>query len=101
MKAHRTLASLVLCLCVTSARAQDGGAVLDAPLIEKSGNVYTFNKPAFDAVNEEMKRLQQVEREHKGEPAWSTPILVGLVVGAVVGAAIAVPLTVVLLKPGS
>ena len=89
---RRTLAiTLVLSLC---ARAQDGGVVLDAPLILQLPNGhYDFNPPAYIAVDTELKRLQQLEREHNQEPSWATPVLVGLAVGLLAGAAIAVPLT--------
>lgn len=85
----RTLATLVLCLAPLQAMAQDGGVVLDAPLVRKlpSGD-YLFNKPAFERVDAEMKRLQAQERAHKAEPSWATPVLIGLAVGVVTGLAV-------------
>lgn len=61
---------------------------MDAPRVVKLTNGhYDFNPPAFNAVDAELKRLQQVERVHKGEPAWATPVVVGLLTGIVLGAA--------------
>jgi hypothetical protein len=67
---------------------------LDAPrVIHLPNNHYDFNDPAFDAVDAELKRLQGVERAHKAEPSWATPVLVGLVIGVVVGGLAAIPAT--------
>lgn len=77
--------ALVLCLSL-QARAQDGGVVLDAPRVVKLTNGhYDFNAAAFLAVDAEMRRLQAQERAHKAEPAWYTPVLVGLSVGLTMG----------------
>lgn len=61
----------------------------DAPKATKlhNGSVL-FNKPAFDKLDDELKRLQQVEREHKTEPSWVIPVAIGAAVGLVVGAAV-------------
>ena len=86
-----TAASLVLCLLALPAHAQDGGVVLDAPrVLKQSDGTYLFNQAAFTKVDSELKRLQQVERVHKGEPSWAQPVLVGMLVGFVFGAASAV-----------
>lgn len=85
LSARICASALVLCLG-SPAKAQDGGVVLDAPRVVKLTNGhYDFNAAAFSAVDEEMKRLQAQERAHKAEPAWSTPVLVGMVVGLTVG----------------
>lgn len=61
---------------------------MDAPKVVKLTNGhYDFNPLAFAKVNEELLRLQQVERVHKGEPSWATPVLVGLATGLVLGTA--------------
>jgi hypothetical protein len=46
---------------------------------------YLVPQEAFAAVDSEMKRLQAVEKAHKGE-SWLTAILVSSAVGLVVGA---------------
>jgi hypothetical protein len=59
---------------------------LDAPKVVKlPGDNYLFNKPAFAKVDDELKRLQAVERAHLGEPQWYVPVLVGLGVGTLAG----------------
>lgn len=94
--AARTLASLVVLALATPSLADehDGGVVLDAPRIVKlSTGHYDFNPAAFKSVDDELKRLQQLERVHKGEPSWAQPVLVGAVVGVVMGAALGVGAT--------
>lgn len=82
-KRHLTLALLLL-LGPTLARAEDGG-VSDAPVVTiLPGPVYQFNERAFTLTNEEMKRLQGVERQHLAERAW-VPVVVGLAVGVTLG----------------
>ena len=60
----------------------------DAPRIVqlKSGD-YLVSPQAFEAIDSEMKRLQKVEREHKGEQ-WVTTVLVSSGVGLLVGAVV-------------
>jgi hypothetical protein len=59
---------------------------LDAPrVLQLPNGHYDFNPPAYVAVDTELKRLQQLEREHNQEPKWSTPVLVGLAIGVTVG----------------
>lgn len=48
------------------------------------GGNYLFNETAFLKVDSEMKRLQGVEREHKGE-SWLGVLLVGMGTGALLG----------------
>lgn len=97
-----TLASLVaLCLAISlPARAEsDGGVVLDAPRVLKLTNGhYDFNPAAFTKVDDELKRLQQVERIHKQEPSHAAPVLIGLGVGLLTGAALGVAIGAVLWK---
>ena len=58
----------------------------DAPLVLQYPNGSALlNKAAFEKIDVEMKRLQQVEREHKAEPSWVIPILIGVAAGLVVG----------------
>jgi hypothetical protein len=105
LSSRRTLAPVALALALLSlnASASDGGipdvAVRkplspdlrgtyggdDAPrIVQLSQGTYLFNKPAFDKVDGEMKRLQGVEREHKAE-SWGLVLVVGLSVGLLVG----------------
>lgn len=87
---RRTLALfLVLSLpCYAQEPSKEAKPVAeDAPVVLKYSNGSALmNKAAYDKVDLELKRLQQVEREHKAEPSWVTPILIGGVVGLVVGA---------------
>lgn len=86
--AARTLATLVALVLVfpSFARAEsDGGVVLDAPRVLKLPNGhFDFNPAAFAKVDDELKRLQQLERVHKQEPSWATPLILGMVLGVVV-----------------
>ncbi len=93
---RRTLAFfLVIAL---PAFAQDAG-VADAPLAvrHQNGNL-ELNPLAEKALDDELKRLQGVERSHKAE-SWTTVVLVSSGVGLVVGAAIAAVVTGLALKP--
>ena len=83
----RICASLVLLLAASPAWAQDGGVVFDAPRVLKlpSGH-YDFNPAAFAKVDDDLKRLQQLERVHRAEPSWATPLILGVVMGVVVAA---------------
>lgn len=47
-----------------------------------------FNAPAEQKLDDELKRLQGVERSHKAE-SWMTVVLVSSGVGLVVGSVIA------------
>ena len=70
-------------------------APADAPLVLQYPNGSALmNKAAFDKVDLEMKRLQQVEREHKAEPSWVIPVLIGVAAGLAVG----IPTTVVVVS---
>lgn len=88
--ARRTLV-LFLCLAVP-AFAQDAG-VSDAPIATRleSGHL-DLNPAAEKHLDDEMKRLQQMERNHRSE-SWLTVVLVavgaGLLVGAAAGASVA------------
>jgi hypothetical protein len=86
----RTLACLLSCALVALpgvARAQDGGVPEDAPRIVKleSGH-YDVNGPAFKALDDEMVRLQGVERQHKSE-SWVKVVLIAGAVGLAAGLA--------------
>lgn len=80
---RRTLAVVLLLSAPVS--AQDAGVVLDAPLAEKypDGSLL-FNPPGAKALDAELKRLQGVERLHKGE-SWITVVAISSGVGLVVG----------------
>ena len=97
---RRTLSLIAVLGLSFTARAQDGGVLEEPKVIILPDSTYLFNQRAFDVTNAEMKRLQGVERQHKAEQ-WATPVLIGIAVGFVAGAALAVPVTLVLLKPGS
>ena len=87
----RSLLVAILLLTVPC-YGQDAG--VDAPTATRlqNGSVL-LNPPAFTKLDDELKRLQQVEREHKAEPPWVIPVLiggaVGLALGAVAGASVA------------
>lgn len=95
---NRIALALLIVLSASSVRAEEDALPDDAPkvVILQNGD-YLFNKRAFDATNDEMKRLQGVERQHKAEQ-WATPVIIGMAVGLLAGIAIAVPVTVVVLK---
>lgn len=94
--ARRTLAFLLV--IALPAFAQDAG-VSDAPMAVRLDNgSLLLNPPAEKALDDEMKRLQGVERTHKAE-SWTTVVLVSSGVGLVVGAAIAAVVTGLALKP--
>lgn len=70
-------------LILAAVLAADGG--VDAPrVMQLPGGNYLFNEAAFLKVDSEMKRLQGVEREHKGE-SWLGVLLVGMGTGALLG----------------
>jgi hypothetical protein len=52
--------------------------------LQLPGGSYLFNKPAFEKVDGELKRLQALERQHKDE-SWGIVLVVGLSVGLLVG----------------
>lgn len=73
------MSSLILSLALLLAQTPPPRVTLLA-----SGD-YLVPQAAFAAVDAEMKRLQAVEKAHKGE-SWLTAILVSSAVGLVVGA---------------
>ena len=77
---------LLLCLSLP-AYAQDAG-VLDAPLAVRTESGLLLNPAAEKQLDDELKRLQGVERLHRQE-SWLTVVAVSGGVGAVVGAVIA------------
>ncbi len=84
---RRTFSLIAVLGLSFAARAQDGGVLepLEEPKVTiLPDSTYLFNKRAFEVTNEEMKRLQGVERLHKSENAL-IPILIGLGVGTAVG----------------
>lgn len=87
--ASRTLALLLSCALAATpglARAQDGGLPDDAPLARRLDCGLCLNAPAEKALDDEVKRLQGVEREHKAE-SWLSVVLVSVLVGFTVGGA--------------
>ena len=81
---RRTLAFFLPVILAASARAED-----DAPRVMKlPGDSYMLNGPAFRKLDDELKRLQAVEREHKGE-SWLGVFLVGAGTGALIATATA------------
>lgn len=95
------IAVLVASASVTSS---DAGVAPDAPTVIKlsDGSGYLFSKPAFDAVNLEMKRLQEVEKQSKvakeNQP-WVQVVLISAAVGLAVGLGSGVALGLLLPKP--
>lgn len=79
-------ALLLAALVALPAFGQEPAKPADAPLVLQYPNGSALlNKAAFEKIDVEMKRLQQVEREHKAEPSWVIPILIGVAAGLVVG----------------
>lgn len=94
--AHRkTLAcllSVALALIPVRAGATDGGVpASDAPLALRTTCGLCLNPPAEKVLDDELKRLQGVERTHNAEN-WlgvvGTSLLVGLTVGLAAGVAV-------------
>lgn len=84
--ASRTLALLLSCALAATpglARAQDGG-LSDAPLARRLDCGLCLNAPAEKKLDDEVKRLQGVEREHKDE-SWLSVVLVSVALGALAG----------------
>ena len=84
----RTLACLLSCVLVSLpgvARAQDGG-VPDAPLAVRTDTGLLLNPAAEKALDDELKRLQGVERQHKNE-SWFKVVAVSAGVGLILGVA--------------
>ena len=76
--------SLALVLAPLCSHAAD-----DAPkIIKLETGDYLVNQQAFNALDKELVRLQEVERKHKDEE-WATALLVAAGVGLAVGAATA------------
>lgn len=103
---HRTRAcvlalALVVPSLATSARAEDLPTPTDAPRARllPSGDVL-MNKKAWDLADNEMKRLQAVERDHKNEqkPNFLPAFFIGAGLGLLIGAAVAVPVTISVVK---
>lgn len=81
----RTLA-LVLALSLGSvarAEGEDGGTE-PAKIIRLPSNQYLVNEAAFKAIDFEVSRLQQVERNHKAE-SWLQVVLLSALVGLILG----------------
>lgn len=87
MTAKRATVLLIISLLLVSrAFAADGGtdAPIEPGIIRLPGDSYLVNRPAWDKLNTEMIRLQQVERQHKDE-SWVAVVLVGMGVGLLIG----------------
>lgn len=92
----RTLALFLSIGLIQPAFAQDAG--VDAPILAVRHECgLCLNAPAEKKLDDELKRLQAVERSHKGEQ-WMTVVLVSSGVGLVVGAVIAGVVTGLVLK---
>lgn len=74
----------------------------DAPVAQKMSDGSVLLSPtAAKAIDDELKRLQGVERQHKAEQ-WAPVILISVGVGILLGAAaVGVPVALAGLKPGS
>ena len=70
----------------------------DAPrIIKLETGHYDVNEPAFKKLDNEMTRLQAVERQHEAE-SWWKPVLISLGVGFAVGLTVGVVVTVAVKK---
>ena len=90
----RTLACVLVLGLSTPlhARAEDGGVPSDALVATRLPNgSLLINPSAEKRLDDEMQRLQSVERTHKAE-SWATVVLIsvgiGLLAGAAAGAAV-------------
>ena len=74
----------------------------DAPVAQKMSDGSVLLSPtAAKAIDDELKRLQGVERQHKAEQ-WAPVILISVGVGILLGAAaVGVPVALAGLKPVS
>ncbi len=93
----------VVTAVLLSAIVSNAALPTDAPRAEKQidGSVL-LNPPAAKAVDDELRRLQGVERQHKAEQ-WAPVILVSIGLGILIGAAaVGVPVAIAAAsKPGS
>ena len=93
----------VVTAVLLSAIASNAALPTDAPRAEKQidGSVL-LNPPAAKAVDDELRRLQGVERQHKAEQ-WAPVILISVGLGILIGAAVVgVPVAIATAsKPGS
>ena len=88
----RALALILSIALVSPVFAQDAG-VSDAPHAVRLENGSLLLNPAAELrLDDEMKRLQGVERQHKAE-SWVTVVLISVGVGLVLGAATGVAVT--------
>lgn len=74
--------TLVLSPLPARGEGQDGGT--DAPRIVRLEGSYLVNEVAFRAIDIEVQRLQQVERNHKAE-SWSQIVIISVLVGLALG----------------
>ena len=83
------LSAILLVASISPAFAQDAG-VSDAPLAVRMENGHLDLSPAAESrINDEMVRLQGVERLHKAEK-WLPVVMVSTGVGVAVGVAVTV-----------
>lgn len=82
-----------MCVLILALLTADGG-VPDRPVVTKTAHGYLFSDPAYNAVDAEMKRLQEVERRAKVEKErkqpWVEVILISAAVGLAAGATVGV-----------
>jgi hypothetical protein len=87
--------SLTIALLVASLSASlpDGGTAQDAPIVTRlsDGRGFLFSPAAFDAVNAEMKRLQDAEKQAKVEKERKQPWVEVILISAAVGLAVGIP----------
>lgn len=75
--------TLVLIPHPARGEGQDGGST-DAPRIVRLEGSYLVNDAAFRAIDIEVQRLQQVERNHRAE-SWSQIVIISVLVGLALG----------------
>lgn len=67
-----------------TAESHDGG-VSGPRIVRKLDGTYNINQAAFDTIDLELRRLQNLERTHKDEN-WVGVVLTGMVIGLIIGA---------------
>lgn len=83
-------------VAASPASLPDGGMAQDAPVVTKLSDDrgFLFSPAAYNAVDAEMKRLQEVERKAKLEKErkqpWVEVILISAAVGLAAGATVGV-----------
>lgn len=78
------VAFLLALLTLPAYGEADGGAADGPKIVRLTDDEYLVNTAAFSKIDTEVKRLQVVEAQHKGE-SWSSVLLIGAGLGLVLG----------------